>query len=118
MFGHGCVVVLVDPLDDGAVVVGWLVVAAFATAKPMPMLRPKAPPAKATVVSGLLSFILFVLSWCVPRDHPTTPTLEFAQTEVGDCRASRQSRPALDLRHPGDRLHRGRRRLHTRRDPR
>jgi hypothetical protein len=91
MFGHGWVVVLVDPLDDGPVVVEWVVVewfvvAAFATAKPMPMLRPKAPPAKARVVSGLLSFILLVLSWCVPRDHPSTPTLEFAQTEVGDGR--------------------------------
>jgi hypothetical protein len=64
MFGHGCVVVLVDTLDEGPaivewVVVEWFVVAAFATAKPMPMLRPKAPPAKARVVSGLLSFILF-----------------------------------------------------------
>jgi hypothetical protein len=66
MFGHGCVVVLVDPLEDGTVlvgllvdpledgtvVVGLLVVAALATAKPIPMVRPKAPPAKARVVSG------------------------------------------------------------------
>lgn len=89
MFGHGCVVVLVEALEEGTVVVGWLVVAALATAKPMPMLRPKAPPAKARVVSGLLSFILVALSWCVSRDNPTTPTLEFAQTEVGDCRAPR-----------------------------
>ncbi len=96
MFGHGWLVVLVDPLDDGTVVVEWLVVAALATAKPTAMLRPKAPPAKARVVNGLLSFILFVLSSCGPGDHPTTPTLEFAQTEVGGFRALGQSRPALD----------------------
>ncbi len=89
MFGHGCVVVLVDPLEDGAVVVGLLVVAALATAKPIPMVRPNAPPAKARVVSGLLSFISLVLSWCVSQDHLTKRTLEFAQTPVGDRRASR-----------------------------
>ncbi len=93
MFGHGCVVVLVDPLEDGTVVVGLLVVAALATAKPIPMVRPKALPAKARVVSGLLSFISLVLSWCVSRDHLTKRTLEFAQTQVGDCRASRLATP-------------------------
>jgi hypothetical protein len=68
IFGHGCAVVLVDPLEEGTVVVGLLVVAALATAKPIPMVRPKAPPAKARVVSGLLSFIFIgPFSECVAR---------------------------------------------------
>src|SRR5580658_6043558 len=63
MFGHGCVAVLVDPLEDGTVVVGLLVdpledgtvvvgllvVAALATAKPIPIVRPKAPPDQANL---------------------------------------------------------------------
>jgi len=57
------------------------------------MVRPKAPPAKARVVSGLLSFISLVLSWCVSQDHLTKRTLEFAQAQVGD-------RPGIALGEP------------------
>jgi hypothetical protein len=71
MFGHGWVGVVVDVApddddddddEDGTVVVPPLV-AALATAKPIPILRPNAPPARARVASGFLSTIAFALSF-------------------------------------------------------
>jgi hypothetical protein len=67
MFGHGCVaappeeglVGWVDgEVDVVTVVAGLLCVAALATASPAPMLRPKAPPARASVTRGFLSCII------------------------------------------------------------
>jgi len=75
MFGQGCVGVVVDGLDEeegvvdegiveeGIVVEVLPLVAALATAKPIPMLSPKAPPARARVVSGLLSVIIVLSRW-------------------------------------------------------
>ncbi len=74
MFGHGWVVVVVDWLDEGTVELVWLVGAALATTKPIPMLRPKAPPARARVVIGLFSFILFTFLGNVSHDsRPRQP---------------------------------------------
>jgi len=73
MFGQGCVGVVVEGLDEeegvvdeglveeGIVVEVLLLVAALAAAKPMPMLSPISPPARARVVSDFLS-VMFVLS--------------------------------------------------------
>jgi hypothetical protein len=63
-----------DELDEGAVVVGLLCVVAPATASPAPMLSPKAPPPRARVTRGRLSFMTasflqMRFSRCAPTDH-------------------------------------------------
>jgi hypothetical protein len=60
MFGQTCVGAVVGVLDDEDDLL-WPVlpvVAALATVYPIPMLSPKAPPAIARVMSGLLSLII------------------------------------------------------------
>ncbi len=60
MFGQTWLGVVVDGVDDEdeLVLVVLPVVAALATAYPIPILRPKAPPARATVASGFLTIII------------------------------------------------------------
>jgi hypothetical protein len=71
MFGQGCEGVVVDvPDDDDAVVdevdgVVLPLVAALATARPIPILRPNAPPARARVVRGFLNTMICSFLGCV-----------------------------------------------------